>query len=252
MSRRFVLLSFAALMLGLIVLAGCGGSSAGVSGTYSRALSLRDSGKHREAVEAYSTFLRRSPTDSLAALAQFEKALSYVEIKEYPLAVVEYQILRQEYPTHELVEEAYFREGEALLLQVNGIEKDITAAHQAREQFLSFLQTYPASPFGNEARAQLVVISDMVVQKHMRSARLYSRMKEYEAAAIVLDRLLETERRSSLVPEVLLERADMANAQDLTDDEIGFLEQIVADFADSSEAETAQRRLDKLGVDDEA
>jgi outer membrane protein assembly factor BamD len=252
MSRRFTVLSLLIIALGLTALAGCGGSNSQVSGTYAKASSLRESGKHRRAVEAYSLFLRRSPTDSLAALAQFEKALSYIEIKEYPLAVVEFQILRQEYPTNELVEEAFFREGEALLMQVNGIEKDITAAHEAREHFLSFLQTYPASPFGNEARTMLTDISDMVVRKHLRSARFYRRMKKFEASAIVLDRLLETERRSGLVAEVLLERADIARKMEVPEDEKGFLEQIVNDHAESPEAEKARKRLKSFSVDEEA
>ncbi len=252
MSRRISVLSLVIIAAGLTVLAGCGGSTSHVTGTYAKASSLRESGKHRRAVEAYSLFLRRSPTDSLAALAQFEKALSYIEIKEYPLAVVEFQIMRQEYPTNALVEEAFFREGEALLMQVNGIEKDITAAHEAREHFLSFLQTYPVSPFGNEARSMLVEISDMVVRKHLRSARFYRRMKKYEASAIVLDRLLETERRSGLVSEVLLERAEMAHKLEVPADEKGFLQQILKDHADSPEAKTARKRLESFAPDEEA
>jgi len=242
----------AGTLLGLGLLAGCGGSNSHISGTFAHAESYRVAGKHREAVEAYSLFLRRSPTDSLATLAQFEKAMSYVVLKEFPLAVVEFQILRQEYPTSELVEEAFFREGEALLAQVNGVEKDITAAHEAREQFLAFLQTYPASPFGNQARARLVEISDLVVSKHLRSAHMYKRMKKYEATVVVLDRLLATERRSTLVPVILIERAGMARILAAPQDERRFLQRIIDEYPNSSQAKSARRRIASLPVDAEA
>ena len=82
--------------------------------------------------------------------------------------------------------------------------------HGDREKLLGFLRTYPDSEYADEARGLLTEISDLVVRKQMRSVDLYRRLKKPESAAIVMDRLLTTERRSTLLPRVLLARAEVA------------------------------------------
>ena len=87
--------------------------------------------------------------------------------KEYPLAAVELQILRQEYPTSELVERAVFEEARAYLLQVGRNERDITPAYDARLRFLTFMEPIPPRPCGPRSRDYLVEISDMIVRKRL-------------------------------------------------------------------------------------
>ena len=106
----------------------------------SAASSSPSTGKNIEAVAALESFIRHNPTDSLAAEAQYLKAMTYMDMKEYPLAAVEFQILRKDYPTSHRVEDAYFQEGVAYLEQVGRIERDITGAYEARLHFLKFSQ----------------------------------------------------------------------------------------------------------------
>ena len=195
------------LAAGLI---GCGAHNPHPAGSYERAAAYRESGKHREAVDAYAAFLRRSPADSLADQAQFEKALSYIAEKEYPLAAVELQILRQEYPTSPLVEQAVFEEARAYILQVGRTERDITPAYDARLRFDAFLNTYPASPLVPEARSYLAEISDLIVRKRLDQLAVYKRLGRREAMAITLDRLIEEETASGLRAGVMLRRARLA------------------------------------------
>jgi len=195
-------------------MAGCGAHNPYPPGSYERAAAYREHGKHREAVDAYAAFLRRSPTDSLAAQAQFEKAQSYMAEKEYPLATVELQILRQEYPTSELVEQAVFEEARAYLLQVGRTERDVTPAYDARLRFDSFLDTYPTSPRLPEVRQYLVEISDLIVRKRLSQLSVYERMGRREAMAITLDRLIEEEPLSTLRGGIMLRRAHLARDLD--------------------------------------
>ncbi|HPF33866.1 MAG TPA: outer membrane protein assembly factor BamD [Candidatus Krumholzibacteria bacterium] len=247
MLRRTVPGLLALALLGVLAVLGCGMSNPHPLGSYERALAFREGGKNQDAVDAYAAFLRRSPTDSLAALAQFEKAQSYMALKEYPLAVVEFQILRQEYPTSELAEASQYQECLALMGQLHGVDRDITPAHEAREKLLGFLRTYPDSEFADEARGLLTQISDLVVRKQMRSVELYRRLKKPESAAIVMDRLLATERRSTLLPRVLLARAEVARGMGQGDEADGFLRSLVDEYPDSAEAARAQKRLQAGG-----
>lgn len=248
MARRTLLLlaALASLLLALAA-GGCGASNPHALGSYARARTFQEAGKHQDAVDAYAAFLRRSPTDSLAARAQFEKAMSYMELKEYPLAVVEFQILRQEYPTSELAEASQYQECLALLGQLHGVDRDITPAHEAREKLLAFLRTYPESRWAGDARKKLVEISDLVVRKQLRAVKLYRRLGKHESEAIVLDRLLATERRSTLLPRVLLARAKAARSLDRHAEADGFLRTLLEEYPESDEAAGARSRLADAG-----
>jgi len=240
-----IVLAATALVTALSVV-GCGVSNPHPTGSYERAATYREAGRHQEAADAYGLFLRRSPTDSLAAQAQFDKARSYMELKEYPMAVVELQILRQEYPTSELVQEAMFQECEAKFLQVGRVERDMTSGFEARDSYLDFLRTYPMSPWRPAVESRLVEISDFVVNKQLKVVDLYRRMKKHESAAIVLDRLIESERKSTQRDKLLWERA--ATADKLEDDSgaTKHLERLIAEHPESSYADEAQKRLERL------
>jgi len=209
-AQRFGGPLLAACLLLAVGLVGCGAHNPHPPGSYERAAAYREHGKHREAVDAYAAFLRRSPTDSLAAQAQFEKALSYIAEKEYPLAAVELQILRQEYPTNPLVEQAVFEEARAYVLQVGRTERDITPAYDARLRFDAFINAYPASSLAPEAQRYLVEISDLIVRKRLDQLAVYERLRRREAVAITLDRLIEEETASGLRAGVMLRRARQA------------------------------------------
>lgn len=204
------LLGALAVLLSAVILSGCGATNPYPPGSYDRAQAFQENGKHHEAVAAYSAFLRRSPTDSLAAQAQFEKAMSYMAVDEFPLAAVELQILRQEYPTSDLVERAVFEEANAFYSQVGRVERDITPAYDARYRYQAFLESYPASVYHPEARERIIDISDMVVLKRLKQLSVYERLGREEAVAVTLDRLIEAEPLSRLRPEVMLRRARLA------------------------------------------
>jgi len=227
-------------------LAGCGYSNPHPAGSYERALAYADRGKHREAVDAYTAFLRRSPTDSLAARAQLEKARSYVATEEYPLAAVELQILRQEYPNSELVEEALFEEARSHLLQVGGVQRDITPARDARVLFRSFLQIYPASTRADAARAHLVEISDMLALKQLGVVEVYGQLHKPDAMAVTLDRLIAEEPETQHRGRILMDRARLALRRDEAPRAREVLEMLLRERPDSRLAPEARRLLDGL------
>ena len=68
-----------------------------------------------------------------------------MELEEFPLAAVEFQILRKDYPTSPRVEDAAFEEGIAYFEEVGRIQRDITGAVEAREHFREFARQYPGS-----------------------------------------------------------------------------------------------------------
>lgn len=189
---------------------GCGGSNPNPPGTLDRADYYAARGKRLEAVAAYEAFVRHNPTDSLAAEAQFRKAMVYMDLKEYPLAAVEFQILRKDFPTSDRVEEAAFQEGLSYERQVGNVERDASGAYEARNHFLKFKETYPQSTRMPQVDAELVTISDIIVRKRLAQVEVFRQLKKWKAVATVLDGVIADEEVSSLLPQALWERAEAA------------------------------------------
>lgn len=237
----------AAWIAALAVLAGCGLHNPHPLGSFERGAYYAEKENNVEAVSALETFIRQNPTDSLAAEAQFLKAESYMRMQEYPLAAVEYQIMRKDYPTSSFVEEADFREGEAYLAQVGSVARDVTGAHEARLHFVSFLERYPSSSRDADARTHLEDISDIMVEKRLGQARVYGQLGRPQAVAVTLDDVIRFEAGSSHLPEVIWQRARVAEKLDDPDTARTMYRRLVDEYPDTKlagKATSALRRLD--------
>jgi outer membrane assembly lipoprotein YfiO len=242
---------FVALLLGALWgMTGCGASNPHPVGSYERGVFFADQGKDIEAVAALESFIRSNPTDSLTAEAQYLKGMTYMIMGEYPLAAVEFQILRKDYPISLRVEDALFQEGVAYLEQVGKIERDITGAYEARLHFLKFSQEYPHSERMPEATAYMEEISNLMVRKRMEQIKIYKQLRRYEAVAITLDDILVEEPGSSLIPDVLWERARIAERLDDPDVAARSYERLISEYPDSRYTGRASKALKSLDEDE--
>ena len=236
-------LAAAAALAVLAAVAGCSLHNPHPTGSYERGAYYAERGNNVEAIAALDAYVRHNPADSLAAEAQYLKGMTYMDMGEYPLAAVEFQILRKDYPTSERVEDAYFQEGVAYYEQVGRIERDITGAYEARMHFLRFLETYPRSTRIPEVHATLQEISDLMVNKRLAQIKIYRQLHRHEAVAITLDDILASEPGSSLVDQVLWERA--RTAEKLGDSETArdVYERLILEFPDTDAGRRAPGAL---------
>ena len=244
---RLVWCVVAALALGLWA-GGCATGNPHAPGSIERADFYAEKGNNLEAVAAYEAFVRHNPTDSLASEAQFRKALIYMELKEYPLAAVELQILRKDFPTSARVEEASYQEGLAYLRQVGDIRRDASGALEARAHFLRFRSTYPQSVRLPDVEIQLAAISDLMVRKRLAQVDVFRNLSRWQAVAAVLDGLLVDEPKSSLIPEVLWQRARAAEKLNDFPGAAGFYDRLATEFPESPyTAHAADRARNRKG-----
>ena len=232
------------ILLGLF--AGCAAKNPHPTGSYERGVFFAEQGKDVEAVAALESYIRANPTDSLASEAQFIKGMTYMDMNEYPLAAVEFQILRKDYPTSDRVEDALFQEGVAYLEQVGRIERDITGAYEARLHFLKFSQEYPNSEHMEAVTGYMADISDLMVRKRMEQIKIYKQLKRYSAVAITLDDLIIEEAGSTLIPDVMWERAMTARKLEDPDTEARMYERLITEYPDSPYTNKANKNLRKL------
>jgi hypothetical protein len=86
-------------------------------------------------------------------------------------------------------------------------------------------------------------ISDLMVTKRLEQVKVYRQLGRHRAVAKVLDELLEEESGSTLVPEVLWERARTARKLDDRATEEDMYARIVSGYPDSEYVDRARRRL---------
>ena len=234
------------LFVVLCFLAGCGARNPHPVGSYERGVFYAEQGKDVEAVAALESYIRNNPTDSLTAEAQYLKGMTYMEMGEYPLAGVEFQILRKDYPISSRVEDALFQEGVAYLNQVGRIERDVTGAYEARLHFLKFSQEYPDSRHMPAVVEYMAGISDLMVRKRLEQVKIYKQLRRYNAVAITLDDIMDEEAGSSLIPDVLWERAKAAEKLDDPDTAARMYERLISEYPDCRYVKKAGKALRKL------
>lgn len=233
---------------GLALAAGCAASNPYAAGTFARAEHFAARGKAREAVLAIDQFLRLNPADSLAARAQHLKALQYFKLKEYPLAAVELQILRREYPLSPYAPDALFLQAAAHFEQVGRLERDISHADSARTTLARFLALYPDSPRADEARAYQRRVSEYRIRKKLAEAKVYAQVDQPAAAGVALDIILAQESDSPLLAGVLLQRARYALDAKDRETAVAALNRLLASYPDAAAAADARRLLAQLGA----
>ena len=241
-------------MTGLLVLGGCGAGNPYPPGSYDRAMFFVEQEKNLEAVAALETFVRHNPTDSLASEAQYQKSMIYMDMDEYPLAAVEFQILRKDYPTSDRAEDSFFQEGVSYYRQVGNVRRDLTGAHEARLHFLKFSQEYPASLHMPQVVEYMQEISDLMVCKRLEQAKVFWQLKRFEAVKVTLGTALEDEAASNLLDEVLWQRGQAAEKLDDPDLASEMYERIISEFPDSDffkQAQSAIKDLDEEKGEDE-
>lgn len=175
-------------------------------GSYERGVAELEGEHYLDAIEDLKLFLRRNPTDELADDAQFAVAQAYQRSGDHAVAAVEYEILRKDFPTSELAEEAFYQEGMCYVEQVPPIELEQSATRRALAHFQRYLAEYPDGERHGDAQEQIDQLSRHLDRKELEAARLYARLGNWRAVEVTLAASLAAGTGSELRPDMLLLR----------------------------------------------
>ncbi len=177
---------------GTLFLQGCAGSSktkvshsASCMDQFTKAHERFEKGKWMDSKERLSQAITNCPGQPFVEQALFELAESHFMMKNWMEAESEYRSFLSEFPTSATYGETVrFRVAEAKAKQVRGPQRDQTPTHNAIAAFEEFLDTYPDAEKASDAKSEIARLNGILAEKHQQIARLYFRMKEYQAAAI--------------------------------------------------------------------
>ncbi len=127
---------------------------------------------------------------AVADEAQFYLAECHYELKEYILAISEYERLLRSYPNSPFVDDAEFKIGMSYFKLSPSSGLDQENAEKAIKHFQRFLEDYPDSPLKKEVEASLQACRNKLAKKDFDNGVLYRKMGYFDSALIYFDSVL--------------------------------------------------------------
>lgn len=175
-----------------------------------RGMDAYNVGNYHEALKAFDQVLDQYPFSRQATLAELKAADSHFYREEYIEAKVLYQEFEERHPTNEAVSYVMFQIGMCDFKRTDRIDRDISGAQEAIQEFSKLLRAFPDSPYSREAKAHIAAARDFLVNHEYFVAVFYVRTEKYEQAQHRLKYLLNMYPDAAIIPKAkdLLQRLE--------------------------------------------
>ena len=158
-------------------------------------------GDYFEALKAFNQILDQYPFSRQAILAELKAADSHFYREEYIEAKVLYQEFEERHPTNEAIPYVMFQVGMCDFRRTDRIDRDISGAREAIQDFSKLLRAFPNSPYTREAKAHIAAARDFLVNHEYFVAVFYVRTEKYEQAQHRLKYLLNMYPDATIAPK---------------------------------------------------
>lgn len=208
---------FAALMVTLI-LSSCSGSKEAQKEEpqqektyierYDDALVSFDKKQYFNCIEDFTFVIFNAPGSDIADDAQFYLAESQYGLGEYILAINEFQQLLSRWPSSNLYETTRYRLAECYYALTPHYTRDQSYGLKAIESYQNFISEYPASQYRSEAETRIDQLRLGLAKKIQNAAQVYIVLREWPAALITLQEILDTYFDTEIIYDTYLDMAE--------------------------------------------
>lgn len=160
-----------------------------------------------KAVEMFEQVIKNGPYSKVAPMAQLKIGFAREKQHEWEEAIKAYQKLISHYPRSDLMDDAQFQIGYAYMLASREADYDQTATNHAVTAFEDFITKYPKSEKVNQARENIEHLKYEQGKGVMTIAEFYEREKDYDAAVIYYNKVIQQYPKTPLAKSASL-RAD--------------------------------------------
>jgi outer membrane protein assembly factor BamD len=170
-------------------------------------------GNYYDALQAFNQILDQYPFSPQALIAELKAADCHYYREEYIEAKTLYQEFEERHPTNETIPYVMFQIGMCDFRRTDRIDRDISGAQEAIQDFSKLLRSFPHSPYTREAKAHIEAAKEFLVNHEYFVAVFYVRTEKYEQAQHRLKYLLSMYPEAAIVPKAkaLLERLEAGN-----------------------------------------
>lgn len=151
-----------------------------------------------KAIEIFQQVIDNAPFSEFAPKAQFLLGDCYFKMKKYPDAILEYQRVVENYIDSDYVDDARFQIGLCAFRLSRGAEYDQQSTDKALKTFRSFIADYPQSKRVREAKKMISQLEGRKAQGIFDVAQYYKKLKQYDAAKIYYEDLIQNYPENSL------------------------------------------------------
>ena len=150
-----------------------------------------EKGQYVKASELLTQVIPRYRATEEAEELKWMNARSYFGMKDYMMAGSEFKDFSEVYPYSKRAEEASFLTAMCDFYQAPRAELTQDYTRSAITGFTLFMSRFPASSRIEDAKKQIKILEERLVEKSYTSAKLYYEMKQYRAAIVALSNSLK-------------------------------------------------------------
>ncbi|HUE87178.1 MAG TPA: outer membrane protein assembly factor BamD [Vicinamibacterales bacterium] len=244
----------------VMVLSGCAASQALIPpGTVDADKFLFDRGqeelKERRWLRAREYFRQivdnypQSPYRPDAKLAVGDSYIGENSTESLLLAVNEFREFLTFFPTNPRADYAQYRLAYAYSEQMLAPDRDQTATRDTIRELQVFLDRYPNSPLGPDARKLMREAQDRLSESGYRIGLTYFRMRHYLGAINRFREVLKLDPEYTGRDAVYFHLAESLRLTDKSAEALPYYERILAEFEQSQYLEDARKRIAELKVE---
>jgi len=217
-----------------------------VDGLYESAMNDFEEKRYDQAVKSFSEVIFNYPGSRYAADAQYYLSLSYFEKKDYFQAAIELEFFINNFPTSPYIEPAIAHLALAYLRSTPSVQRDQIYLSKAQALIEETLDRFPDSKYRTNIEKAQAELIDRFAQKDFKAASLYFRAREYEAAKIYYQHILDEYPQTSWVAKAKLSLATCYAETNAKEQARQLLEELVNDDSNPEIQKKAQVLLKKL------
>lgn len=204
---------------------------------------------YEEALQKFSEVKNKYPYSRYATEAELRIADIHYKREAWIEAQNAYQLFKDLHPKHAKIAYVTHRLAMSYFNQLpSTIDRDLSVADKAILFFDDVIKNHSASEFISEAKEKRIEARKMQAEKVLYIAEFYYIRDIYDSALIRYESLLRDFSAEGFTPKALLGAGISALEEGERAKGEQYLNQLVKDFAGSSEAEKAASALGKYGL----
>lgn len=203
-------------------------------------------GDYLDARTQFHIIILNSPGGSLSDKAQFYYAECHFKLKEYILAIAEYEKLIRIYSNSEYVDDAQYLIGLSNYKLSPKAGLDQTSTEKAIEGFQKFLEDYPDSPLVTQANEYMHKCREKLAQKNFKNGESYRKRSFYHSALIYYDYVLDNYYDTKYAEKSLWSKAECYRRIGDLEQAEKFYKLYLEKYPKSSKADQARDQLSSI------
>jgi outer membrane protein assembly factor BamD len=203
-------------------------------------------GKYTRAEEAFSRFLEQHPQDRRRPEALMGLADAMYGDKRYEEAKFQYRRFLELFPVNPEAAKAQFNSAMCSFQRMKEIDRDQSTTQEAVQEFQRLIQSYPRSPYVDEAKEKLVESRERLAAYELYVGRFYYRQGAYPAAIGRFAGLLKVYPEAGIADEALFLLGNAYARNDNPHEATTAFNELVIRYPESRYANQAKARLASL------